>query len=147
MGFFDSLDISASGLTAQRARLDTISENIANVNTTRTANGTPYRRKTVTLSSMDSSNSFASYLSNASNKNLIGNGVKVEKIVEDKSAFKKEYDPGNPDADKNGYVLKPNVEVINEMVNMVDATRAYEANVTAMNSFKSMALKTLDIGK
>ncbi len=147
MGFFDSLDVSASGLTAQRVRLDTISENIANVNTTRTANGTPYRRKTVTLSSMGNTNSFASYLSEATNKNLIGKGVKVEKIEEDKSDFKKEYDPGNPDADKDGYVLMPNVEIINEMVNMIDATRAYEANVTAMNSFKSMALKTLDIGK
>jgi flagellar basal-body rod protein FlgC len=147
MGFFDSLDVSASGLTAQRVRLDTISENIANVNTTRTANGTPYRRKTVELSAMDSSNSFANYLSEASNKNLIGKGVKVDKIAEDKSAFKKEYDPTNPDAGKDGYVLMPNVEVVNEMVNMIDASRAYEANVTAMNSFKSMALKTLDIGK
>lgn len=147
MGFFDSLDISASGLTAQRLRLDTISENIANANTTRTASGTPYRRKTVELSSMSGSNTFANYLSNASNKNLIGGGVKVEKIVEDKSDFKKQYDPTNPDADKNGYVLMPNVEITNEMVNMIDATRAYEANVTAMNSFKSMALKTLDIGK
>lgn len=147
MGFFDSMNISASGLTAQRVRLDTISENIANVNTTRTSNGQPYRRKVALFEAINQGKNFSDYLSDSVNKNFTGDGVKVQKIAEDNSAFKKVYDPGNPDADSKGYVSTPNVEVVNEMVDMVDASRAYEANVTALNSFKSMALKALDIGK
>lgn len=147
MGFFDSMNISASGLTAQRVRLDTVSENIANVNTTRTSNGQPYRRKVVLFQSINDGKSFSSYLSDSINNNFTGDGVKVEKIAEDNSSFKKVYDPGNPDADSKGYVSMPNVDVVNEMVDMIDASRAYEANVTALNSYKSMALKALDIGK
>jgi flagellar basal-body rod protein FlgC len=147
MGFFNSLDIGASGLTAQRVRMDTISQNIANVNTTRTEDGTPYRRRDVLFEARTDSSSFSSILSNASNKLSDGQGVRVTKIVEDSSDFKKVYDPGHPDADADGYVSMPNVDVVTEMVNMISATRSYEANVTSINATKSMALKALEIGK
>lgn len=147
MGFFNSLDIGASGLTAQRVRMDTISQNIANVNTTRTEDGTPYRRRDVVFEERTESNSFSSVLSNASNRLFDGQGVRVTKIVEDSSDFKKMYDPGHPDADADGYVSMPNVDVVTEMVNMISATRSYEANVTSINATKSMALKALEIGK
>lgn len=147
MGFFSSLDISASGLTAQRVRMDTISQNIANVNTTRTADGTPYRRKEVVFEERTNSDSFASALSSASERLYGGQGVRVTEIIEDPTDFKKVYDPGHPDADENGYVSMPNVDVVTEMVNMISATRSYEANVTAANATKSMAVKALEIGK
>lgn len=146
MGFFKSLDISASALTAERLRMDIISQNIANSNTTRTENGTPYRRKTVVFEEQKS-NSFSTYLSKASDELSAGNGVKVAAIVEDTTPFKRVYDPGNPDADEEGYVEMPNVDTVTEMVNMISASRAYEANVTAINTVKSMALKALEIGK
>ncbi len=147
MGFFSALDIGASGLTAQRVRMDTISQNIANVNTTRTENGTPYRRREVVFEERTDSNSFSTALSNASNKLTNGQGVRVSKIVEDSTDFKKVYDPGHPDADADGYVSMPNVDVVTEMVNMISATRSYEANVTSVNATKSMAMKALEIGK
>lgn len=147
MGFFTSLDIGASGLTAQRLRMDTISQNIANINTTRTENGTPYRRREVILEERKGSDSFASILSGESNKLNDGQGVRVSKIVEDSSDFRKVYDPGHPDADQDGYVSMPNVDIVTEMVNMISATRSYEANVTSINATKSMALKALEIGK
>lgn len=147
MGFFNSLDIGASGLTAQRLRMDTISQNIANVNTTRTENGTPYRRRDVVFEERTGSDSFASALSSATDKLNRGEGVRVTKIVEDSSEFKKVYDPGHPDADADGYVSMPNVDIVTEMVNMISATRSYEANVTSINATKSMALKALEIGK
>ncbi len=147
MGFFTSLDIGASGLTAQRLRMDTISQNIANINTTRTEDGTPYRRREVIFEERTGSDSFSSVLSAASSRLDNGQGVRVSKIVEDSSDFKKEYDPGHPDADENGYVSKPNVDIVTEMVNMISATRSYEANVTSINATKSMALKALEIGK
>jgi flagellar basal-body rod protein FlgC len=147
MGFFKSLDIGASGLTAQRLRMDTISQNIANVNTTRTEDGTPYRRRDVVFEERNDPESFSSALSSASEKLNGGNGVRVTKIVEDSTPFKKVYDPGNPDADTDGYVSMPNVDVVTEMVNMISATRSYEANVTSINATKSMAMKALEIGK
>lgn len=147
MGFFNSLDIGASGLTAQRVRMDTISQNIANVNTTRTEDGTPYRRREVVFEERSDSNTFASALSNASNKLYGGQGVRVTKIAEDSSDYKKVFDPGHPDADEDGYVSMPNVDVVTEMVNMISSTRSYEANVTSINATKSMALKALEIGK
>jgi len=147
MGFFSSLDIGASGLTAQRVRMDTISQNIANVNTTRTADGTPYRRRDVVFEERTDSNSFSSVLSDATSKLNGGQGVRVAKIAEDSSEFKKVYDPGHPDADADGYVSMPNVDVVTEMVNMISSTRSYEANVTSINATKSMALKALEIGK
>lgn len=145
MGFFGSLDIGASGLTAQRVRMDIISQNIANVNTTRTEDGTPYRRKDVLFE--ERTGSFSDVLAAASDKMSNGQGVRVTKIVEDTSEFKKVYDPGHPDADEDGYVSMPNVDVITEMVNMISATRSYEANVTSINATKSMAMKALEIGK
>jgi len=147
MGFFNALEASASALTAQRLRMDTISENIANVNTTRTEDGTPYRRKTVIFESQDGNIPFSSYLSGASRQLLKSGGVRVSRIVEDQTQFKRVYDPGHPDADENGIVQMPNVDVVTEMVNMISASRAYEANVTAINATKSMASKALEIGK
>lgn len=146
MAFLNSINISASGLTAEKLRMDVISRNIANVNTTRTADGTPYRRQVVVFQAGDNQMPFSEYLSDAS-KNLIGSGVKVTGITEDKTPFKSVYDPGHPDADEKGYVKMPNVDVMTEMVNMISASRAYEANVTAINSAKSMALKALEIGR
>ncbi|NLY18583.1 MAG: flagellar basal body rod protein FlgC [Clostridiaceae bacterium] len=147
MGFFSALENSASALTAQRLRMDTISENLANVNTTRTEDGTPYRRKTVIFQEQGGNIPFSSYLSKAGKKYFSGGGVRVSRIVEDQTPFKSIYDPGHPDADENGMVQMPNVDVVTEMVNMISATRAYEANVTAINATKSMASKALEIGK
>lgn len=147
MGYFSAFGISASGLTAQRLRMDIISQNIANVNTTRTESGDPYRRKVVTFEEKTGGD-FASYLEDASAGGYdAGGGVRVASVVEDQSPFKEVYDPGNPDADENGIVKQPNVDVVTEMVNMISASRAYEANVTALNASKAMAAKALEIGK
>ena len=147
MGYFTSLEIGASALTAQRLRMDTISQNIANAGTTRTDKGTPYRRKLVIFEEKGSNIPFSEYLSKSSRDKYVGSGVRVAKIVEDSSPFKRVYDPGNPDADYEGYVSMPNVDVITEMVNMISATRAYEANITSINTTKSMAMKALEIGR
>jgi len=147
MGYFSALDIGASALTAQRLRMDTISQNIANANTTRTDKGTPYRRRVVVFEEKSPNAPFSEYLSESSKERFIGNGVRVAKIVEDQSPFKKVYDPGHPDADEDGYVQMPNIDIITEMVNMISATRSYEANVTSINTTKSMALKALEIGR
>ena len=230
MGYFGALDISASGLTAQRLRMDTISQNIANVNTTRTASGGPYRRKVTLYEERVSPAEFGGYLSGAANywggeyatgdalgdihiggevnaghgqsgnnsgagagaggevdargglrygnagpggapghtglnvggvslhayglesgarpsAGFAGLGVRVAGIYEDSAPFKKVYDPGHPDADADGYVSLPNVDVVTEMVNMISASRSYEANVTAINATKGMATKALEIGR
>ncbi len=147
MGLFQAFDISASGMTAQRFRTDIIAQNIANVNTTRTEDGTPYRRKIVTFSEKDLT-SFSNYYSTARNAGLVGNGVQVTSVTEDDSTdFIMEYDPSHPDADENGYVSYPNVNTVTEMTNLIDATRAYEANTTAFDASKSMAVSGLSIGK
>lgn len=140
------MDTSASGLTAQRLRLDIITNNIANVNTTRTENGEPYRRKRAVFQERRDSSSFESILSDAKAANT-KKGVRVIGIEEDPTPFKLKYDPSHPDADERGYVHMPNVDIAKEMVDMISALRAYEANVTALNSTKSMIMKTLDIGK
>ncbi len=146
MGLFQSFNISASGMTAQRFRTDIIAENIANVNTTSTANGTPYRRKIVTFTEKDVT-PFSQYYS-ASKNMAVGNGVKVSKVTEDyETEFTMEYDPSNPDADENGYVSYPNVNTVTEMTNLIDATRSYEANATAFDASKSMAQAGLQIGQ
>ncbi len=145
MSFLQSFDISASALTAQRLRMDVISENIANANTTRTATGEPYRRKVVTFAEQ-TGDSFSSYLKGAANA-MTGAGVCVASIETDNSPFILEYDPDHPDADANGYVNLPNVDEAKEMIDMISATRSYEANVTALNAMKSMAVKALEIGK
>ena len=145
MSFMSGMNISASGMTAQRLRLDIISQNIANVNTTRDENGNVYRRKTVVFSEKDVT-PFGDILMKTAG--TAGNGVKVTKITEDnESALRKVYDPSHPDSDEDGYVTYPNVNVVQEMTDMIDATRSYEANVTAFNATKSMALKGLEVGK
>ncbi len=146
MGLFQAFNISASGMTAQRFRTDIIAENIANVNTTSTESGGPYRRKIVTFQEKDVT-PFSQYYS-ASRNRAVGNGVKVSKVSEDyETDFIMEYDPSNPDADENGYVSYPNVNTVTEMTNLIDATRAYEANATAFDASKNMALTGLNIGK
>ncbi|MGI6083825.1 MAG: flagellar basal body rod protein FlgC [Acetivibrionales bacterium] len=148
MGLFNSFNISASALTAQRLRMDVISQNIANVNTTRTEDGTPYRRKTVVFQEKEMNIPFSQYLSEESRSRFLkGGGVRVTQITEDPTPFKEVYDPSHPDADENGIVRMPNIEIVTEMVNMISATRAYEANITALNASKSMAAKALEIGR
>lgn len=145
MGLFTAFDISGSGMSAQRLRTDIISQNIANVNTTSTSKGTPYRRKTVVFEEKGVQ-SFGEVL--ASTAGLVGSGVKVTSIVEDHvNPMSMVYDPSHPDADENGYVTYPNVNVVTEMTNLIDASRSYEANVTAFNASKSMATKGLEIGQ
>jgi flagellar basal-body rod protein FlgC len=148
MGVFNAINISATGLTAQRLRMDVIAKNIANVSTTRTENGLPYRRQVVIFEEYCRNKAFSGFLSEESRKLFPSSGgVKVKGITDDKSPFKRVYDPGHPDADGDGYVLMPNVDTVIEMVNMISATRAYEANVTALNATKGMALKALEIGR
>ncbi len=150
MSFFSSLNTSGTALTAQSLRMDIISQNMANIDTTRTAEGGPYKRKTVIFSEISNDkNSFRSMFNTALNNETTNSlsGVKVEKIEVDNSEGPKEYNPNHPDADENGYVTKPNVNVVEEMVNMISANRAYEANITAVNITKGMINKTLEIGK
>jgi flagellar basal-body rod protein FlgC len=148
MGYLDSLDVSASALTAQKLWMDTISQNIANMNVTRGEGGKPYKRKIVVLEEKKSQAPFSQYLNGDIKGDIsVGAGVRVSKIVDDKTPFRKVYDPGNPDADKDGFLEMPNVDLITEMINMIAASRAYEANVTSMNATKSMALKALEIGR
>ncbi|ROR30759.1 flagellar basal-body rod protein FlgC [Mobilisporobacter senegalensis] len=145
MSMLDALNISASGMTAQRLRTDIISQNIANVNTTRDANGNPYRRKTVVMAEKDVT-SFSNVLRMVAGNT--SNGVKVTNIVEDtQTAMREVYDPSHPDANEEGYVSYPNVNTVTEMTNLIDASRSYEANVTAFNGTKNMMLKALEIGK
>jgi flagellar basal-body rod protein FlgC len=146
MGLFQAFNISASGMTAERFRTDIIAENIANVNTTSTESGGPYRRKIVTFQERGVT-SFSQMYSASKNK-AVGNGVKVTSVKEDtETDFVMEYDPSNPDADENGYVSYPNVNTVTEMTNLIDATRAYEANATAFEASKSMAQTGLSIGQ
>jgi flagellar basal-body rod protein FlgC len=146
MSMFQPLNISASALTAGRMKMDIISSNIANATTTRgkLVNGewVPYRRKMVEVESKGSA-PFSQYLHNE----IRANGVKVTKIVEDQTPFNPVYDPTNPDANNEGYVMMPNVDLTKEMVDLMSASRAYEANVTAFNVGKTMSLKALDIGR
>ncbi len=130
------LSISASGLEAQRVRMNIIASNLANAQSTQTPDGGPYRRKDVV---------FSEVLGNAIDKNA--SGVEVKEIVEDKRPFQVVFDPQHPDANDEGYLQLPNVNLLEEMVNMMSASRAYEANVTAVNSAKSMAQKALEIGR
>ena len=142
MGFLSSFDISVSALTAQRFRMDIIADNIANANTTRTANGGPYRRKSVSM--RERQQNFAEALQGAKET---GGGVEIDRIIDDETPFKMVYNPAHPDADPNGYVSLPNVDTLQEMMDMLSATRAYEANVTALNALKGMTSKALEIGR
>ncbi|MBU5269076.1 flagellar basal body rod protein FlgC [Clostridium cochlearium] len=143
MKIFNNMRISASGLSAERLRIDTIASNIVNSRSTRGKNGQPYRRKVAI---------FQENLTKEINKQTgkreeTLNGVKAIGIEEDQSEFRRVYEPSHPDADENGYVLMPNVNILNEMADMIAATRSYEANVDAINSSKSMFMKALEIGR
>jgi flagellar basal-body rod protein FlgC len=148
MGLFDAIDASGSALAAERLRMDVTSENLANAQTTKGADGQPYRRKEVVLQEAGASGtSFSSVLSSmqgAGGAKSV-NGVRVSGIVEDSSALKRLYDPGHPDADKEGYVTMPNVNTVTEMTDLISSSRAYEANVTAMQTAKTMFIKTIDL--
>ncbi|MEN6358098.1 MAG: flagellar basal body rod protein FlgC [Armatimonadota bacterium] len=138
MGHNSAFDISASGIFAQRTRMDAIANNIANADSTRTEEGGPYRRQTVT---------FKAVYDDAVGNQVVPSGVKVDSVQESPTDYRTVYDPGHPDADANGYVRMPNVNVVEEMVDMISATRAYEANVTALNAAKQMTSSAIDIGK
>ena len=145
MNFIDALHISASGLAAQRLRMNVVSSNLANSSTTRTAEGGPYRKKDVVFASQPLGSEFQGMVQQQIKGKL--SEVKVVGIVDDSRPPIIKYDPQHPDADRNGYVKMPNINVIEEMVNMMSATRSYEANVTAVNATKKMAMKALEIGK
>ena len=146
MSMFGGLEISASGLTAQRLRMDVTAENLANAQTTKGADGQPYRRKEVVLQEI-SQGGFGAQLTAAMGtgaKSRPG-GVEVAEIASDQTAGKMVYDPSHPDANAQGYVQMPNVDTVTEMVDLIDSSRAYEANVTAMQASKQMFTKTLDL--
>ena len=151
MSMFGGIDAAASGLTAERLRMDVISNNIANVNSTRTVDGGPFKRKYVIFQPREAEkNSFSAMLEGAMNKgskNRAGDGVRAIGIGTDDSVGKLVYDPGHPDANADGYVELPNVDIVTEMVDMITASRAYEANVTTINAAKSMAQQALNISK
>ena len=149
MAFLSSFDICASGLSAQRLRMDIASENVSNIDTTRTEAGGAYRRKVVVFESYGT-HSFRDALRSAANGKGIssqGVGVRVAEIVEDDREMKMVYNPGHPDADESGFVEMPNVDLLKETVDSMSATRSYDANVTALNAIKAMAQKALEIGK
>lgn len=148
MSFLSSMNISASAMTAQRLRLDIASENIANIDTTRTEAGGPYQRKMVVLEAKNENNFRKIMLKTAGvSRQQNTGGVRVSEIVADTSPFKFVYNPDHPDADENGYVQMPNVDLIKETIDSMSATRSYEANITAFNAIKTMASKALEIGK
>ena len=145
MDFFDAINTSSAALSAQRLRMNLISGNLANVNTTRTHQGGPYRRKEAVFAASPVDQSFERILRDRQNKHL--STVKVARVVEDPNPPVMKYDPQHPDADAKGYVAMPNINLMEEMVNMISATRGYEANVTALKAAKDMALKALEIGR
>lgn len=150
MGLFDSINAAGSALTAERLRMDVTAENLANAQSTRGADGQPYRRKEVILQQKGGSD-FGSTLNAAmgsgrpNGSSADAGGVEVGGIVEDQTPFRLQYDPGHPDANAEGYVEMPNVNPVTEMVDLISASRGYEANVTAMQTAKQMFSKTLDI--
>ena len=143
MDFFSAMDISASALAAERTRMNLISSNLANVNSTRTAEGGPYRRRDAVFTATPAPGSFGAALGKAADARR----VEVSQIVEDPNPPRLQYEPTHPDADPRGYVAYPNINVVEEMADMITATRSYEANVTAAQAAKSMALKTLELGR
>ena len=147
MSLFGGIDASASGLTAERLRMDVISNNIANANTTRTAAGGAYHRRYVVFEPREAAKQGFSGMLAAAMGPQAGDGVRAVSIESDNTQGPLTYDPGNPDANADGYVERPNVNIVAEMVDMITASRAYEANATAVNAAKNMALKALDMGK
>jgi flagellar basal-body rod protein FlgC len=144
--FFSGFRVSGSGLSAQRTRLNTISSNIANINTTRTPQGGPYQKKNVVFQSIPETKNFGEILSLSDPKSKIERVQVVDIISDNKSPILK-YEPNHPDANAEGYVAYPNINLMEEMTNMIQATRAYEANVSAFQSAKDMALASLEIGR
>ncbi|QEM69890.1 flagellar basal body rod protein FlgC [Geobacter sp. FeAm09] len=145
MDFFSSMNISSSALTAERTRMNLISSNLANASSTRTSEGGPYKRKDAVFSATPVESRFNRALNSAAGQQT--RQVEVSEIVEDQNPPRMQYDPGHPDANAQGYVAMPNVNVVEEMADMITASRSYEANVTAVQAAKSMALKTLEISK
>lgn len=143
MGMFDAIDIAASGLTAERLRMDVTAENLANAQTTRTPEGGAYRRKTVVLA--QAGGDFAGQLAGVVGSGSAPAGVEAVGIVADDTPLRRVYDPGHPDADAEGYVTMPNVDSVTEMVDLIDASRAYEANLTAMQTAKTAFTKTIEL--
>ena len=153
MAFLSSMNIVGSGLTAQQLRLDVVAENVTNVNTTRTEAGGPYRRKMVVFQAQAGRDTFRDAMARAA-VGLVPNkgyettgGVRVTQIIEDDAPMKQVFDPTHPDADENGYVTMPNVEMVKEMTDAMAATQAYSANVTAFNALKMVISKGLEIGR
>lgn len=142
-GIFNAMDVAATGMTAQRTRMDIIAQNIANVNTTRDENGDVYKRQTVVFQ-QNSNVTFDTVLSNKL-ESFQARGVKIAAIVEDTTEGAMVYDPSHPDADENGYVTYPNVNTVTEMTNLIDASRSYEASATAFEAAKAMASKGLEL--
>jgi flagellar basal-body rod protein FlgC len=146
MDFFSSLTVSSSALSANRTRMNLISSNLANAGTTRTPEGGPYKRKDAVFTATPlASNPFERVLDGTTAREV--RTVEVSRIIEDQSPPRLQFDPGHPDANPQGYVAMPNVNVVEEMADMIGASRAYEANVTAVQAAKSMAMKTLEIGR
>ena len=145
MDFMTALDISASGLTAERTQINVISMNLANVKTTRTEYGGPYRRKSVEMAATPVDDSFSKQMRGALDREL--RGVRVMNVVQDKRPFKMVYEPGHPDADSEGMVKYPDINVVEEMANLMTAQRGYEANVTSIDTIKAMYNKALEIGR
>jgi flagellar basal-body rod protein FlgC len=147
MGLFDAISISGSGLSAERLRMDVTAENLANAQSTRGADGQPYRRREVVLQATGGGDGgFEGALARARSAGTApAGGVQVAAIVSDPAPGRRVYDPGHPDADAQGYVTMPNVDTVSEMVDLIGASRAYEANVTAMQTAKAMFAKTLDL--
>lgn len=146
MDFFSAMNVSSSALSAERTRMNLISSNLANANTTRTPEGGPYKRKdAVFAATAPPQSAFSRTLDGATAQQV--REVQVAQIVEDQNPPRMQFDPSHPDADQQGFVAMPNVSVIEEMADMINATRAYEANVTAVQAAKNMALKTLEISK
>ena len=141
MNFLKSLETSASGLYAQRKRMDIIASNLANIETTHTEKGGPYRRKMVVMRTKEMEHDFANMFESSIK------GVQIEGIVEDRTPFKKVYNPSHPDADSDGYLSKPNVDLIVETTNMLMAKRAFEANIAAIKATRQMIIKALEIGR
>jgi flagellar basal-body rod protein FlgC len=144
MSLDNVFDISGSGLKAQMMRMEVLSSNIANINVTRTPLGGPYRRRDVVFESMKINRGFEAHLNRAQNP---AEGVQVTSVIEDRAPFKMKFEPGHPDADKNGYVKYPNINIISEMVNIKEAASAYEANISVLLVTKNMIAKTFEIGR
>lgn len=145
MDLFNAMNTSSSGLSAERTRMNLISSNLANANTTRTPEGGPYKRKDAVFAATTVTDGFGRALAGAGSREL--REVRVAEIIEDQGQPRMQYDPSHPDADQYGYVAMPNVNVVEEMADMITATRVYEANVMAAQAAKNMALKTLELGK